>query len=101
MPEIYTIENITKHTKRKLEGRVNIGEKNGVAKLSEDNVLTIIALLEHTSFTQTYIAQLYKVSYNTINQINRCLRWKHLHNYTYNIRKEFTERGGGAQYDEL
>lgn len=101
MPEIYTTENILKHTKRKLEGRVNIGEKNGMAKLSEDDVTSIIALLQYSSFTQTYIAQLYKVSYNTINEINRCLRWKHLHNYTHNIRKEFKERGGDAQYDEL
>ena len=42
--------------------------------------------------TQTNIAKKFNVNYNTINTINCCKSWTHLHNYQNNIRQEAKER---------
>jgi group I intron endonuclease len=95
MPEIYTQEKKEKHIHRKLKGRVNVGEANPKSKLTEEQIYDIINLLEKSKKSQTQIAKDFGVSYNTINFINRCLTWSHLHNYTYNIRQEYAKRKEG------
>lgn len=62
------------------------GENNIAAKLTDKQVLEIINLLINTNETFQSIAEKYSVSYNTIDLINRCKTWCHLHNYTNNIR---------------
>lgn len=47
----------------------------------------IIDRLENTTQSQVSIAKDYGVHYNTINNINRCIRGTHLHKYKKNIRK--------------
>lgn len=49
-----------------------IGDNNPSAKLSEEDVLSIIDDLLNTKIPQTQLAKKYGVSYNTINGINRC-----------------------------
>ena len=63
------------------------GESNPAAKLKETEVKQIIILLEEHKLTNKQIAELFKVSRNTIDNINRCKTWQHLHNYTENIRQ--------------
>ncbi len=93
MPEIYTLENKQKHIHHALQSHVNIGETNGKAKLTTVQVTQIIDQLINSTISQTKLATLYNVSYNTINLINTCKYWKHLHNFKNNIRKE----GGDAR----
>lgn len=64
------------------------GVKNPKSKLTESQVLKIIELLKFSNLPQTKIAQQFGVSYNTINFINRCKTWTHLHNYTDFIRQK-------------
>lgn len=63
------------------------GQKNIQAKLNNKQVLQIIDLLANTTLSYKEIANKYKVSYNTIDLINRCKTWCHLHNFTSNIRQ--------------
>ena len=63
------------------------GENNIQAKLNDKQVLEIIDLLINTNLSYNDIANKYKVSYNTIDLINRCKTWCHLHNFTSNIRQ--------------
>ena len=51
-------------------------------------MLEIIQLLEKCQMTNKEIAELYNVSSNTIDLINRCKIWCHLHTYSTNIRQE-------------
>ena len=44
------------------------------------------------------MAKDYNVHYNTISDINRCIRWNWLHNYKENIRYECQ---GGLKHGEL
>lgn len=69
-------------------GQNQRGENNIKAKLTETQVLEIIQLLEQHKLSNKQIAGLYFVSPQTIDGINRCLNWTHLHNYTSNIRQE-------------
>lgn len=62
------------------------GTKNHFAKLTEEKVLQIIEDLKNTKIMQKELAKKYNICYNTINLINRCKIWKHLHNYKENIR---------------
>lgn len=88
MPEIYTEENKQKHIHRSLKRKVNVGENNSQSKLNEEQVLVIIGILINTKTLQKDIAKKYDVSLNTINLINRCKTWTHLHNFHSNIRIE-------------
>ena len=63
------------------------GENNLQAKLNDKQVLEIIELLINTNLSYGDIANQYNVSYNTIDLINRCKTWCHLHNFTSNIRQ--------------
>lgn len=91
MPEIYTKEEKEKHIHRSLAGRVNVGEKNKRSKLTNEQVFDIINMLEKSNKSQKEIAEDFNVSYNTVNLINRCKIWRHLHNYKNNIRQEYRE----------
>ena len=64
------------------------GEENLRSKLNDKQVLEIIKLLEEHTLNNKQISELYNVSNGTIDRINRCLNWTHLHNYTTNIRQE-------------
>ena len=63
------------------------GQNNIQAKLNDKQVLQIIDLLINTTLSYKEIADKYKVSYNTIDLINRCKTWCHLHNFISNIRQ--------------
>lgn len=64
------------------------GENNIQAKLNNKQVLEIIKLLEECKMNNQEIANQYCVHRNTIDLINRCKIWCHLHSYNSNIRKE-------------
>lgn len=72
---------------RTIAGPRRIGENNPGAKLTNESASAIINALLYTNLTQTQIAHQFGVTYNTVNLINRCLIWTHLHNYKTNIRK--------------
>lgn len=62
------------------------GEENPAAKLTEDEVRQIVILLEEHKLNNGQIAQLFRVHRNTIDDINRCKTWCHVHDYKNNIR---------------
>ena len=62
------------------------GEENPGARLTEDEVRQIIILLEEHKLNNREIAERFSVCQNTIDGINRCKTWCHLHNYKTNIR---------------
>lgn len=64
------------------------GEANPGAKLTEEDVQQIIILLEEHKLNNGQIAELFNVHRNTIDNINRCKTWAHIHNYKENIRNE-------------
>ena len=63
------------------------GDKNPSSNLSEKEVLEIIYKLANTKISQKQLSLEYNVHVNSINNINICKTWKHLHNYKSNIRK--------------
>ena len=69
-------------------GQTKRGAKNVWARLTEPEVLEIIKLLEEHTLNNKQIASLFGVSQGTIDGINRCLSWTHLHSYKNNIRQE-------------
>lgn len=69
-------------------GNCYIGENNPWSKLTENQVKEIITLLEECKLTNKEIANLYNVIPNTIDSINNCHYWTHLHSYKSNIRQE-------------
>jgi predicted XRE-type DNA-binding protein len=56
----------------------NKGEKNGQAKLTEDNVKVIKRLLSTKQYTQEQIADMFGVSRKAINMINLHQTWRHI-----------------------
>ena len=61
------------------------GEKNGRAKLNNEQVLEIIGLLLTKKYTNKEIAKMYSVSKQIIDRIKRKETWKHLtKNITFN-----------------
>lgn len=64
------------------------GENNIQAKLTEQEVKAIIHLLEECKLNNQEIAEKYHIHHNTIDLINRCKIWCHLHHYKRNIRQE-------------
>lgn len=64
------------------------GEKNVMAVLTEVQVLSIIKLLKEGKLSNNDIAKEFNVSLNTIDLINRCQTWTHMHNHKINIRNE-------------
>lgn len=68
-------------------GQTYRGESNPYAKLTEDDVRQIIILLEEHQLNNKEIAKVFNVHYNTIDNINQCKTWSHLHTYHSNIRQ--------------
>ena len=68
------------------------GEENPSARLKEEEVRQIIILLEEHKLNNGEIAERFLVCRNTIDYINRCKTWCHLHDYKKNIRQESLER---------
>lgn len=64
------------------------GIENPAARLTEEEVKQIIILLEEHRLNNGEIAERFSVCRNTIDFINRCKTWCHLHDYKHNIRKE-------------
>lgn len=62
------------------------GEENPGARLTENEVRQIIILLEEHKLNNREIAEKFSVCQNTVDGINRCKTWCHLHNYKTNIR---------------
>lgn len=62
--------------------------ENNPSSIGREKALAIIDMLEHTHYTQEFIAEQEKVHYNTVSNINNCKVWTELHNYKHNIRKE-------------
>lgn len=74
-------ENMTHAWKINLSNSVHCqGEKCHLSKLTEDDIYVIKGLLEHTSLSQTKIAEIFDVKQNTISRIKLNKRWKHLNN---------------------
>ena len=63
------------------------GSQNPAAS-DEKVIKEIIHLLETTDYSQNHIAKMCNVHYNTVNNINTCKSWTHLHHYKKNIRQE-------------
>lgn len=78
-------------------GTSKIGENNPQAKLSNIEISEIIKLLIENNLTNSEIGKLYRVSQSTIDQINRCQIWTHLHSYKNNIRRESNENSGRGE----
>lgn len=68
------------------------GENSRTSKITEEIAKSIIHDLERTTLSCPKIAQKNDASINIVEDIKRCRTWKHLHNYKYNIRKEFQEK---------
>lgn len=69
------------------EGGVSMrGEDNPAAKLTEEQVLSIVYDLENTNMNNKEIGKKYKVHSSLIDSINRCKIWNHVHGKTGNIR---------------
>lgn len=82
--------------------RNNAGENNGCSKLTKDNVLEIIIMLTN-SISVTQIANLFNVSYTTIEDIHKHRTWKSLTSSIIfpNLKNEIKGHKGKqiAQYD--
>ena len=97
---IYNINNCTHWTSlhnyrnniRKESHNINYdircGEGNKKSVYTEEQILKVIDLLINTKYPYDKIYELTKVKKSTIQSINNCRNWKHLHNFKNNIRKE-------------
>lgn len=97
---IYNINNCTHWTSlhnyrnniRKESHNINYdircGEGNKKSVYTEEQILKVIDLLINTEYPYDKIYELTKVKKSTIQSINNCRNWKHLHNFKNNIRKE-------------
>lgn len=65
------------------------GQANPAARLTDEDAQQIIILLEEHKLNNKQIAELFGVHSNTIDNINRCKTWTHLHDYKNNIRNEY------------
>lgn len=77
------------------------GENNIQAKLADAQVKEIITLLEQCKLNNREIAEQFHVSRNTIDLINRCITWTHLHSYVNNIRQECLKGAKSTNNGEL
>lgn len=80
------------------QGSLLCGEL-GTNKISELQAKKIILLLEKDKRSIAQLSRDEQISINIIYDINRCKTWKHLHNYTKNIRNE-SRKVGDANYED-
>lgn len=77
----------------------------GTNKISEQQALNIISLLETDNRSIAQLARDENISINIIYDINRCKTWTYLHQYKTNIRNEYkmknkNVKGGDAVYED-
>lgn len=91
-------ENIRREAREKRHEIISpwAGEHNATAKLTTDEALNIINLLKTDKRSMAQLARDLKINIDIIYDINRCRTWKHLHNFSKNIRKEYRELKGGV-----
>jgi group I intron endonuclease len=82
----WNIDGVKYPIRNDARAKTKMGSNNPQSKLNDKVVLQIIDKLINTSQSQTSMAKDYGVHYNTINEINRCIIWTHLHKYKKNIR---------------
>ena len=78
--------------RKKFQGGTNCGEL-GTNKITENEAKKIIHLLESDNRSLAQLSRDENISLNILYDINRCKTWKHLHNYSKNIRNEYRKRG--------
>ena len=81
-----------KNIRKESQGSLNKGEL-GTNKITQEEAIKIIHLLEIDKRSLAQIARDENISLNILYDINRCKTWTHLHNYKTNIRKEYREEG--------
>lgn len=79
-------ENLDYPIRKNAKSIAKQGELNPSADLKRAK--EIIRLLSTTDLSQSQIAQKCDAHINTVNDINRCIRWTELHSYKNNIREE-------------
>lgn len=67
------------HLDRRRNGKDLIGARNGLAKLSEDNVREIRALYAQGGITQRALAARYGIAESNVNSIVYRRTWRHIH----------------------
>lgn len=75
------------------QGSLYRGDLNGTAVITEEVAKKIIEDIKFSSLSLAAIGRKYKVKDSLIYDINRCRTWKHLHNYSKNIRNECRKAG--------
>lgn len=60
-------------------GRSARGERSGSAKLTEKQVLEILAMCERAEVSKAEIGRIYGVSHQTISDISLGKKWRHVH----------------------
>lgn len=73
-----TCDLIKKFGKNKHDRKIFLGNDNGTAKLTEQQVLEIIHLYFETNFTIKKLSKKYKVAESTIDWILKGKNWKHI-----------------------
>lgn len=82
------LHNYNGNIRKQKFGGSNRGEL-GTNKITESEALHIIELLEKDPRSLAQISREDNISLNILYDINRCKTWKHLHQYSNNIRKEY------------
>lgn len=75
------------------QGSLYRGDLNGTAVITEEVAKKIIEDIKFSNLSLVAIGRKYKVKDSLIYDINRCRTWKHLHNYSKNIRNECRKVG--------
>lgn len=75
------------------QGSLYRGDLNGTAVITEEVAKKIIEDIKFSNLSLAAIGRKYKVKDSLIYDINRCRTWKHLHNYSKNIRNECRKAG--------
>jgi hypothetical protein len=63
---------------KKIDGTENVGERHGLSKLTESQVVEIIALLKEGKYLQREIGEMFGVHPTAISDIAVGKTWKHL-----------------------
>ncbi len=69
------------------KGRSLKGEKNNSSKLTDKDIIEIIEMYKNKSIPVKTISQKYNVNYQTIREICRGLRWKHINSENIKIKR--------------
>lgn len=64
---------------REIDGTANIGERHGMSKLKECQVIEILKLWSTGKWTRAKLARKFKMNWQSIDYIVKGKLWKHLH----------------------